>query len=210
MRTPAQIAGHPIHPMLVPIPIGLWLFSLVADLIAMRSASPDTWNAAAFYTMIGGIIGALAAALPGLIDLLSLGDRPVKKTALTHMGLNLTIVALFAINAWMRSRGSASHGTLLGLSVIGVAMLVVSGWLGGKMVYEAGVGVHVEEATANESTAAWGASDGSRRATSSTGTGFGMGRERAMANESAMPGRDERSVSGRDERIVSGRDVPRE
>lgn len=39
MRTPANVARHPIHPMLVPIPIGLWIFSLVCDLIALASYS---------------------------------------------------------------------------------------------------------------------------------------------------------------------------
>src|SRR3569623_2199413 len=94
MRTPAQIAGHPIHPMLVSIPIGLWVFSLAADIIAPRSASPDTWPAAALYTMVGGIIGALCAAVPGLIDLLSLKDHAIKSTAIKHMRLTLTIVVL--------------------------------------------------------------------------------------------------------------------
>ena len=56
MRTPANIAGHPIHPMLVTIPIGLWVFSLVCDLIAMQSADAATWNVVALYALIGGII----------------------------------------------------------------------------------------------------------------------------------------------------------
>jgi uncharacterized membrane protein len=141
MRTPANIAGHPIHPMLVTIPIGLWIFSLVADLIAMQSAAPQTWAAAAYYTMLGGILGALAAALPGLVDLLSLKDHAIRKTAVTHMGINLSIVALYAINAWLRYTGTAIGGLPLTLSVIAVGLLAVSGWLGGKMVYLAGVAV---------------------------------------------------------------------
>src|SRR5687768_6820285 len=88
MRTPAQIAGHPIHPMLVTIPIGLWIFSLVCDFVALRSDAPGSWEIASFYALVGGILGALAAAIPGLIDLMSLRDRPVFSTALTHMGLN--------------------------------------------------------------------------------------------------------------------------
>jgi uncharacterized membrane protein len=133
MRTPAQIAGHPIHPMLVTIPIGLWIFSLVCDFIAMGSANPETWQATAFYAMVGGILGALAAALPGLVDLLSLRDAAIRKTALTHMGLNLAIVALYAVNAWTRYQNLVSDATSLGLSVVAIAMLLVSGWLGGKM-----------------------------------------------------------------------------
>jgi uncharacterized membrane protein len=145
MRTPANIAGHPIHPMLVTIPIGLWIFSLVADLVALRSGAPQTWALIAFYSMVGGIVGALAAALPGLIDLLSLKDPGIKKTAIIHMSINLTIVALYVVNAWVRWNASVTGGVTLGLSVLAIAMLLVSGWLGGKMVYLAAVGVSSEQ-----------------------------------------------------------------
>ena len=142
MRTPANIAGHPIHPMLVTIPIGLWVFSLVCDLVALRSAEPQTWNVVALYAMVGGIVGALVAALPGLVDLLSLRDAAIRKTALAHMAINLTVVALYAVNAWLRAGQEATAGgTPFILSLAAVAMLAVSGWLGGKMVYLARVGV---------------------------------------------------------------------
>ena len=143
MRTPANVAGHPIHPMLVTIPIGLWIFSLVCDLIAMRSADPATWNVVALYALIGGIVGALAAAVPGLIDLMSLRDPAIKKTGLVHMSINLTVVALYVVNAWLRFNDAQGNLPLI-LSVVAVAMLAVSGWLGGKMVYLAGVGVSPE------------------------------------------------------------------
>jgi uncharacterized membrane protein len=146
MRTPANIAGHPIHPMLVTIPIGLWIFSLVADLVALRSGAPQTWALVAYYAMIGGIVGALAAALPGLVDLLSLHDRAIKKTAIIHMSINLSIVVLYVVNAWMRHNAAGIGGVPLGLSVLAIAMLLVSGWLGGKMVYLAAVGVSTEQA----------------------------------------------------------------
>lgn len=142
MRTPANIKGHPIHPMLVAIPIGLWVFSFVSDLIGMRSQTPETWHAVAFWTMVGGIAGALAAAVPGLIDLLSLKDAPVKKTALTHMAINLTVVGLYGFNAYLRQQEPQAAMTLpFTLSLVAILMLLVSGWLGGKMVYIARVGV---------------------------------------------------------------------
>jgi uncharacterized membrane protein len=140
MRTPASIAGHPIHPMLVPIPIGLWIFSLVCDLILAGGSSNPAWATVALYTMGGGIVGALLAALPGLIDLLSLPPGP-RKTALTHMAINLTVVALYAINFWMRLQAPQAPGKLMWLSVLAIGLLVISGWLGGKMVYEYGVAV---------------------------------------------------------------------
>jgi uncharacterized membrane protein len=71
MRTPASIFGHPIHPMLIVFPIGLWIFSLAWDLIRLAGASGDAWSTVAFYSMVGGLIGALCAAVPGFIDLLS-------------------------------------------------------------------------------------------------------------------------------------------
>ena len=139
MRTPASIAGHPIHPMLVPLAIGLFIFSFVCDLILV-SGREGAWATVALYTMVGGIVGALVAAVPGLIDLLSLPEDP-RKTATIHMAINLTVVALFVVNAWMRMKGADPRGTPMVLSGVALVLLVISGWLGGKMVYEYGVGV---------------------------------------------------------------------
>jgi uncharacterized membrane protein len=136
MKTPASIAGHPIHPMLVAIPIGLWIFSLVSDLVQLFGAAGENWKTVALYTLAGGIAGALLAAVPGFVDMLSL-TPPIRRTALIHMGINLSVVALYAVNLWLRLQGS----TLVWLSVLGLGLLVVSGWLGGKMVFEHGVGV---------------------------------------------------------------------
>ena len=141
MRTPASIAGHPIHPMLVPIPIGLWIFSLVCDLIAAGGSANPAWQTVALYTMGGGIVGALLAAVFGFVDLLSLPAR-IRPTALAHMGINLTIVVLFAIDAWLRLSGSDP----VWLSVVAILLLLGSGWLGGKMVYRLGVAVDVPAA----------------------------------------------------------------
>src|SRR2546423_13969720 len=140
MRPPASIAGHPIHPMLVPIPIGLWIFSLVCDLIHAGGSSNPAWTTVALYTMIGGIVGALAAAIFGFVDLLSVPPGP-RKTGLTHMAINLVIVVLYVINLWLRLRALESPGNLVWLSVIAIGLLVISGWLGGKMVYVHGIAV---------------------------------------------------------------------
>ena len=139
MRTAANIAKHPIHPMLVAIPIGLWVFSLVCDLVLLFGGTSENWAIVARYTMVGGIIGALIAAVPGFIDMLSL-PAAVKRIAIMHMSINLTVVALYVVNVYLRVRGVESN-TPVWLSVIAVAMLVVSGWLGGKMVYVLGVAV---------------------------------------------------------------------
>lgn len=140
MRTPANIAGHPIHPMLVPIPIGLWVFSLICDLIHAGGSTNPAWPVVALYTMGGGIVGALLAAVAGLVDLLSLPPEP-RKTALAHMSINLVIVVLYLINFWMRVGAAGESSGPLWLSIIAIGLLLISGWLGGKMVYELGVAV---------------------------------------------------------------------
>jgi uncharacterized membrane protein len=141
MASPASIARHPLHPMMVPIPIGLWIFSLVCDLIYAAGWGGVLWNDMAFYTMAGGLIGALLAALPGLMDYRSLTDSPAKKTAMVHMLMNLTIVVLFAVNLWWRTQRPPDVGGPLFLSIVGVVLLGISGWLGGELVYIHGVAV---------------------------------------------------------------------
>jgi uncharacterized membrane protein len=143
MSTPASVAKHPIHPMLVVVPMGLWIFSLAADFIGL-AAGATRWRDVAFYTMAGGVIGALIAAIPGLVDFFSIADAKVKKIALYHMVINLTIVALYAVNLYLRY-GGADGALPIVLSVLGVALLAVAGWFGGELVYVHGMGVQPSE-----------------------------------------------------------------
>jgi uncharacterized membrane protein len=126
--------------MVVPLAIGGFLLSFVFDLVGLITGITDPWETVAYYTMIGGIVGGLVAAVFGFIDLVSLPPGPTKRIGYTHMGLNLVIVALFLCNALMRHDEVGGNAPFW-LSVVGVALLGVSGWLGGKLVYEAAVGV---------------------------------------------------------------------
>src|SRR3954469_9672948 len=101
MQTPASIARHPIHPMLVPIPIGLWIFSFVCDLVYRFGGAAEPGTTFGIYSMGGGIHGALVAAVPRLVAPLSLPECP-RSTAIKHMALNLSIVVLYIINVVMR------------------------------------------------------------------------------------------------------------
>ena len=139
MASKASIAGHPVHPMLVPVPIGLFVFALVADLASMVNGAGDAWPAVALYCIGGGIVGALLAAPFGLIDLLSIRDEQAKRVGITHMVVNLSVVALFVINFILRWQGVA-NATPFVLSVVAILLLGVSGWLGGEMVFRHGVG----------------------------------------------------------------------
>jgi uncharacterized membrane protein len=142
MNTPASFRNHPIHPMLIVFPIGLWIFSLVCDIMYYAGPHNLFWKAVAFYSMAGGVIGALLAAIPGFIDYLSLRDRRRNQVATTHMVLNLIVVAMFIFNLGVRYNTRLDDGGLgLVLSLIAVGFLGVSGWLGGMLVYELHVGV---------------------------------------------------------------------
>lgn len=139
MKDLARVGNHPIHPMLVPFPIGLWIFSLVTDII-YRIGGNEVWASVAYYSMAGGIIGAALAAVPGFVDFFALKPSPVKRIALWHMSINVSAVILFSINLYLRT-GAPDATAPLWLSVIGVLAILVSGWLGGQMVYVHGMGV---------------------------------------------------------------------
>jgi len=145
MRTPASIAGHPVHPMIVPVAIGGFVLSFIFDIVCLATGQVDPWSTVAYYTMIGGIVGALLAAIFGFVDLLSLPSGYTKKVGITHMVINLTVVVLFIASAYMRHESHSPAGTPFILSVVAILLLLVSGWLGGKMVFEAGVGVSADE-----------------------------------------------------------------
>src|SRR5215471_17459787 len=101
MKTPASIYGHPIHPMLVVFPIGLWVSSVISDLIFLFGRSL-LWNRLAFYAMAGGLIGALLAAIPGLIDMFSIRDPKIGEVAWNHMVVNIVTFVVFALNLFLR------------------------------------------------------------------------------------------------------------
>jgi uncharacterized membrane protein len=146
VASPASIGGHPVHPMIIPFPIALWVFSLVADVIFLWRGNPIWRDYIAFYTLLGGIIGAAVAAVPGLIDWLSLKDREVVKIANWHARLNVIALLIFAASFYLRTTSGAamvsgSYTIPVALSVLGVVLITISGWLGGEMVFKHGVAV---------------------------------------------------------------------
>jgi uncharacterized membrane protein len=91
--------------------------------------------------MLAGTVGGLVAAIPGYLDYRTIVDPAVAVIGQRHMLLNLTIVTLFIINLWMRATLVGGAVLPIVLSVIGVGLLSVSGWLGGELVYIHGVAV---------------------------------------------------------------------
>jgi uncharacterized membrane protein len=135
----ARIGTHPIHPMLVVVPLGLWIAALAFDIVEVFTGIA-VWRTLAFWNVVGGIVGALVAAVPGFVDYLTLTGRAAR-IGTWHMVLNLSAVVLFAVNAFVRTRVGLESKWPLVLSLIGVVGVLISGWLGGEMVYVERVGV---------------------------------------------------------------------
>lgn len=158
MASKASILGHPVHPMLIPFPLALWIFSFIADVIYLWLGDP-TWERVAFWTLLGGIIGGLVAAVPGLIDYLAINSREINSIANWHARLNVTALLIFAGSFYLRTRAGGeymsrgSYTLPLALSGIGVVLIFISGWLGGSLSYEHGVGVKPQHDTPEEERA---------------------------------------------------------
>lgn len=139
--------GHPFHPSLVTIPIGAWIASLVFDVVSTASDDPEIFATGAYWLIGIGVVGAVVAALLGMLDLLSVPKgTTARRTGLLHMVLNLVVTVAFAVSFVLR-RGDTDDEVSVGLvalSVVVLAVLGLSGWLGGKLTYRYGVRV-VEE-----------------------------------------------------------------
>lgn len=149
MASPASVKKHPLHPMLVAFPIGLWVFALVCDIVAATGAS-GPWKTVALYSVAGGIVGAVLAAVPGLIDYFSIDEPAMRRIATFHLVVNVCALMVFAINLWSsRALPTTSVAPLI-LSVIGVIGIGIGGWLGGEMVYVKGMAVEAVEELAKK------------------------------------------------------------
>ena len=143
MQSRAKVLGHPIHPMLVPIPIGLFLISLIFDIIASGGGSV-VLGTAAYWNILGGIVAGVLAGIIGLIDWRAIpkGTR-AKRIGLLHAVGNVLVLGLFIVS-WLTRLHRPHHApTGLGLAfeTIAVALLLVTGWLGGELVERLGIGV---------------------------------------------------------------------
>ena len=137
----STIAGHPLHPMLIVAPAALIPFGFILDAMH-RATDNDDYANAAFYSLTGGLIGGLAAGVAGAMDYLEIdNETEVKQTANVHAMLNGGALAVTAANLALRRNGYKHTGGSLALSAIAAIGVVVSGWFGGRMVYEQGMRV---------------------------------------------------------------------
>ena len=141
-QSTAKIAGHPIHPMLVPFPIVFFVSAFCADVILVFGKAPE-WLVPSLWLLAAGLVTAALAAAAGLIDFA--GDRRIRSLgdARMHMIGNVTAVVIEAVNLFLRYKGGADFVGSTGLILSGavVLLLVFTGWKGGELVFRHGVGV---------------------------------------------------------------------
>jgi uncharacterized membrane protein len=142
--------GHPFHPLLVTLPIGAWVGSVVLD-VGSRATSGHELSYAARWLIATGLVGAAAAACVGFLDLLAIPTRTeAYRTALTHLSLALTATALFGAGlAWRVASPTDPTSTgQLAVSLAGLIALALAGTLGGRLAYRFGVRVAGEDTQA--------------------------------------------------------------
>lgn len=138
--------GHPYHPMLVTLPIGAWLASLLFDIASHLVNRPGFLTQGSEWLIAAGVLAAVAAGVAGFADLAAIPSGTAAcRTAYAHMYINLTLMFAYTGNFVWRYR-TYSHGApvgvgMLALSMVCVAALGVSGYLGGKLAFRYGVRV---------------------------------------------------------------------
>jgi nitrite reductase/ring-hydroxylating ferredoxin subunit/uncharacterized membrane protein len=136
--------GHPLHSLLVHFPVGLLVFSLLLDLLTLLWMPSSAFYRGAFYTLAAGAGLGLLAGVAGFADWVDIRrDHPSRPRATTHMILNLTVIGLALLSLVLRAnrleQTAVSLVPLL-LSLLGVGILLFSGYLGGTLVFDDGIG----------------------------------------------------------------------
>jgi uncharacterized membrane protein len=142
MEARAKVMGHAVHQMLIVFPLGLFSTAVIFDVIHLISGGA-TWSLVSYWMIAAGIIGGLCAALFGVIDWSKIpsGTRAYRIGVLHGLG-NVVVVALFAVSWWLRRPDPGNPSAVaIGFMIVGAALSLITGWLGGELVDRLGVGV---------------------------------------------------------------------
>ena len=135
---------HPIHPILVHFPIAAWIISTLGDITSLFTNEQVSWVAGVL--LVIGTITALFAMVTGLIELSKIDSQNhAMKIANQHMMYIMISCSCYAVSLFLRLDGTqlSQPGVFaIIMSVAGLIFLCIAGWLGGKLVYEHGIGVH--------------------------------------------------------------------
>jgi uncharacterized membrane protein len=139
-----SIFGHPVHPGLIHFPVAA-LIGLIATDVAFVYNSDVFWARASMWLAGVGAIGGWIAGLAGLLDLLLVSQIRRLITAWCHAILAVMLLSLATLNWLLRLPDAAAviSGQGLYLSLLSGMLIVATGYLGGRLVYEHAVGVNV-------------------------------------------------------------------
>jgi uncharacterized membrane protein len=141
----ANFMGHPIHPILITLPIGLFAATFLFDLVFWQTAN-QAFVTGALWLLGAGLICAALAAVAGLIDFM--GDHRIRDLgdAWQHVIGNVVLVLVQLFSFYERYRYGSSAVVPLGLSLslIGVLIMLFTGWKGGELVFRHRVAVYDE------------------------------------------------------------------
>lgn len=141
-RTTANIAGHPIHSMLLPVPITCFTGALITDIVYARTAEM-TWTNFSAWLLAAGLVFALPAFIAGLIDFLANRDIRQFRYAQLQLAGEVVVLVLALINSLVHTRDAWTSvvPTGLALSILTVVVSLITGWLGGTLIYRYRLGV---------------------------------------------------------------------
>ncbi len=143
MESRAKLLGHPIHPMLIVFPLGLLSTAVLFDLLYVVTGNEE-FAIFAFWALVAGVIGGLAAAVFGLWDWMAIpANTRAKRVGLVHGGGNVIVTGLFLVSLVVRLNDTTYLPSILPLifGVLGASLALVTAWLGGELVYRLRVGV---------------------------------------------------------------------
>jgi uncharacterized membrane protein len=139
-----SVLGHPVHPIVQAVPAAMLPASTTFDALAYVSRDSEGLGKAGYYSLLFGLAGAGGAAATGILDYYEIDNRPVRRLALYHGLSNAASVGSYLWSLRER-RGFRPTGRALLLSALGAAMIGLSGYLGGELVYKHGVRVGEDE-----------------------------------------------------------------
>lgn len=142
MKSTAHFKSHPIHPILVSFPIAFFSGSFIFDCAGWLTGNDELWRTG-YWLQIAGLVFALLAAVPGIIDYYFTvpPKSTAKKRATKHALLNTSMIILFASVWFYRQNATPSPYIITGIEFIGLILLSIAGWMGGTLVYRNQIGV---------------------------------------------------------------------
>lgn len=142
MEARAKLLGHPVHQMLIVLPLGLLTGVVISDVIHLLTGG-EQWALVSYWLIPLGVVSGLLAAVFGVLDWTKIasGTR-AKRVGLWHGVGNVVVVLLFSVSWLLRGDPASTPGALAFLaSFAGGGVAMIAGWLGGELVDRLGVGV---------------------------------------------------------------------